>query len=123
MADLLQVMPEYVLHWMVQKGKERQLQQKEVIIREGEKCDSLFLVLDGLFDVYAGGTDQRHIERVAPGNMLGEVSFFTDGVATATVIAEECSLVLELSRRVLSDKLAYDHEYAADLYKAVLTSL
>jgi extracellular factor (EF) 3-hydroxypalmitic acid methyl ester biosynthesis protein len=123
MINLLDLLPEYVLHWMVQKGKERRLEKEEALLKEGEKNLSLYIVLDGLFNVYSSAVPNKVLEHSAPGSVLGEVSFFTDRPATATVIAGEPSLVLELPKAILRDKLDHDHGYAADLYKALLISV
>jgi CRP-like cAMP-binding protein/SAM-dependent methyltransferase len=123
MISLLDVLPEYVLYWMVQKGKERRLETKEVLLKEGEKNQSLFIVLDGLFNVFSGAVPGKVLEHSAPGSVLGEVSFFTDSPALATVVAGEPSLVLELQKSILRDKLDHDHGYAADLYRALLVSV
>ncbi len=123
MPNLLEALPEYVLYWLVKKGKERTLQEKEVLFTQGEPNDSLYIVLDGLFGVYATATVATHTEHVGPGSLLGETSFFTDGLEPATVIAEESSLVLELPKKDLKEKLEYDHRYAADFYKALLQTV
>lgn len=121
-TNLLDLLPEYVLHWLVQKGQERTLRQKEALITEGEKNDSLFIVLDGLFGVYNAGA-QRVLEHYGAGSVMGETSYFTGGVAAASFIAEEETLVLEISRPVLETKLAHDPRYAADFYRALVTSV
>ncbi len=122
MQDLLQGLPEYVLQWLVQKGKDRLVPEGEALVQRGEQCHSLFIVIDGLFHSTNGRTDHQ-IERIAPGNTIGELSFFTNEIGLTTVHAAEPSRVLEIPRALLWPKLEYDHAYAADLYKAVITSL
>ncbi|MGA9121550.1 MAG: cyclic nucleotide-binding domain-containing protein, partial [Bacteroidota bacterium] len=68
MPDLLQLVPEYVLQWMVQKGRDRLVSEGEVLIKEGERCDSFFIVLDGLFASMGGASSAHQVERIAPGN-------------------------------------------------------
>ena len=124
MVDVLAVLPEYVLSWMVQKGTERILEPKDVLFQAGQASDSLSIVLDGLFGVLLTGSQaEKRLEHHGPGSILGEMSFFTDGLASETVVAEDRSLVLELSRAVLNEKLAHDHRYAADFYKALLVTV
>jgi extracellular factor (EF) 3-hydroxypalmitic acid methyl ester biosynthesis protein len=120
MANVLEVLPEYVMSWLVQKGSERRFEENEVLLTEGQKNDSIFIVLDGLFGIVMSGVLNKHLEQYPAGSVVGELSFFTDGVASATVVAEEPSLVLELPRSLLKEKLAYDHVYASDFYKALL---
>ncbi len=120
MVNLLELLPEYVLHWLVQKGKDRRLQAKEVLLKEGEHNDSLFLVLDGLFGTYVTSATESRLEPHGAGSILGEMSFFTDGVSSELVVAEEESQVLEIQKSGLKEKLEYDAGYASDFYKALL---
>ncbi|HXX64629.1 MAG TPA: cyclic nucleotide-binding domain-containing protein [Bacteroidota bacterium] len=122
MTNLLDLLPEYVLYWLVQKGQERTLREKEVLITEGERNDSLFIVLDGLFGAYQSSVE-RVLEHYAPGSVLGETSIFASGAAPASIIAQEDSLVLEISRLVLDAKLAHDSSYASDFYQALMVSV
>jgi len=122
LTNLLDLLPEYVLFWLVQKGKERSLMHGSALLREGERNESLYIVLDGLFGVYAGGAGDKPLEHIGAGGVLGEMSFFTDGIAPTTVIAEEESLVLEIPKGLIAAKLENDHGYAADFYKALVTT-
>ncbi|MBP1657945.1 MAG: hypothetical protein H6Q31_2546 [Bacteroidetes bacterium] len=121
MVSILEVLPEYVLHWLVQNGKERYIQATEVLLREGERNDSLFIVIDGLFGLSVKGIVGQSIEHYPSGSILGDLSFLTDGVLTESIRAEEPSVVLEIPGTVLREKLDHDHVYAADFYKAVLS--
>jgi extracellular factor (EF) 3-hydroxypalmitic acid methyl ester biosynthesis protein len=121
-ANLLDVLPEYVLFWIVQKGSERQLGEKEVLLRDGEKSTSLFIVLDGLFGVYPV-PDGPAAEHFGAGSVLGEVSAFTGSPVTSAVVADEPSLVLEIPFSLLGPKLENDHGYAADFYRALVASI
>jgi extracellular factor (EF) 3-hydroxypalmitic acid methyl ester biosynthesis protein len=123
MANLLDVLPEYVLSWIVQKGKERWLEQGEVLLREGEKSQALYIVLDGLFGVDSGVHDSPLSEHAAPGSVVGDVSLFTGTAIHARVVAHERSLVLEINKQLLDGKLEHDHVYAADFYRAMLLSV
>ncbi|HTY57394.1 MAG TPA: cyclic nucleotide-binding domain-containing protein [Bacteroidota bacterium] len=120
MQGLLEILPEYVLHWIVLRGKERRLQDKETLLAEGEKNESLFIVLDGLFGSSVSGS-ARVIEHFSAGTVIGETSFFTDLASPVSVVAREPSLVLEISRNLLAPKLEHDAVYAADFYRALMT--
>lgn len=123
MTNLLDVLPEYVLSWIVQKGKERWLNEGEVLLREGEKSQALYIVLDGLFGVDSGVHDSPLSEHAAPGSVVGDISLFTDTPIHAQVVAQERSLVLEMNKQLLGEKLEHDHIYAADFYRAMLVSV
>jgi extracellular factor (EF) 3-hydroxypalmitic acid methyl ester biosynthesis protein len=120
MFSILEAFPEYVLAWLVKNGKERYLQATEILLKEGDQNDSLFVVLDGLFAHSVSGLTGQRIAHFPPGSILGELSFFSDGIASESIIAEEPSLVLQVPGNILLEKLEHDHIYAADFYAAVL---
>ncbi len=123
MANLLAVLPEYVLYWIVQKGRERSLTQKEVLFSQGEKSESLYIVLDGLLASYDGPLSAKPAELHNAGSLLGEEFVFSDGIASSTAIAEEPSLLLEIPHSLLGPKLEHDHTYAADFYRALVSTM
>jgi extracellular factor (EF) 3-hydroxypalmitic acid methyl ester biosynthesis protein len=120
MVSILESLPEYVLMWLVKNGKERYLQATEILLKEEEHTDSLFVVLDGLFGLSVIGLAGQRISHFPPGSILGELAFFSDGVSQESIVAEEPSLVLEVPEKILREKLDHDHVYAADFYKAIL---
>jgi CRP-like cAMP-binding protein len=52
----------------------------EVLVREGDSADALYLVVSGRFAV---DVDGRHVAEVGSGAPIGEVAFFADGRRTA----------------------------------------
>ena len=64
-----------------------------VIIEEGDEQTEVFVVISGKLQVHAQQDDgvARLLAEVGPGETLGEISLFTPGPATATVIATEFS--------------------------------
>ncbi len=70
----------------------------EVLVREGEPSDALFLVVSGRFLVTVPG-QRRPIAEVGTGNSIGEIGFFSGAARTATVTAARDSLVLRLNRK------------------------
>jgi hypothetical protein len=63
------------------------------IIEEGAQQTEVLVVISGKLQVHAMQTDgvPRLLAEVGPGETLGEISLFTPGPATATVIATEFS--------------------------------
>jgi len=120
MVNLLELLPEYVLHWLVQKGTDRKLEAGERLRSEGERNDSLFIILDGILTVMVESAPGAKIGRHIAGGIVGDTAFFTDGHSSETLIAEEPSRVLEIPRAVLDAKLEHDPQYAADFYRALL---
>jgi NTE family protein len=75
----------------------RTLKRGEVLVRQGDVADALFIVLTGRFTVTIGGR-RDPIAEVGPGQPIGEIAFLAGGVRTATVTALRDSAVLCLGR-------------------------
>lgn len=77
--------------------RERPVSAGEVLLREGETGDSLFLVAQGLFEV-RGSFEEGEVllGRLQRGDVIGEVGFLRKVPRTATVTAVQPGLVLEL---------------------------
>lgn len=73
------------------------LRRGEVLVRQGDPADALFVVSTGRFAVRLDGRDGTLAE-IGPGEPIGEIGFLAGGERTATVIALRDSLVLRLGR-------------------------
>lgn len=73
------------------------LERGNVLVRQGEAADALFIVVSGRFEVTIAGRDGR-VAEVGPGSPVGEIAFLAGGTRTATVTAARDSLVLKLGR-------------------------
>jgi CRP-like cAMP-binding protein/SAM-dependent methyltransferase len=117
MNALFELLPEYITTWMVRSGSERRLDPGEVLIREGTRPAAMSIVLEGLLSVH-GWADQR-MGIAGPGQIVGEMSFIDDTPASVTVIADEPSLLLEITHLQLRAMVEADHAFGADLYRAL----
>lgn len=63
----------------------------EVVVAEGTRSDSLWVLVSGALQVRKGGVAVNVINR--PGALVGEVSLLLDSVSTATVIATESTVM------------------------------
>jgi NTE family protein len=82
------------------------LKRGEVLMREGEPSDALYVVVSGRFAVLRAGRRDA-ITEIGRGQPIGEIGFLTGGARTATVRAMRDSLVLRLGRDEF-DALARD---------------
>ena len=60
------------VEWLASRGRRLGVQKGEVLIREGQPVDALFILLDGSLDVSAG--DQQ-VATLLSGEIVGEISF------------------------------------------------
>ncbi|MCL4767299.1 MAG: patatin-like phospholipase family protein [Hyphomicrobiaceae bacterium] len=74
-----------------------ELKRGEVLIRQGDPADALYVVVSGRFSVHRQGRSDPVCE-IGPGQPIGEIAFLTGGTRTANVRAMRDSLVLRLSR-------------------------
>ncbi|MEJ2246331.1 MAG: cyclic nucleotide-binding domain-containing protein [Acidobacteriota bacterium] len=104
--------------WIMETGHEQQALANTVIISEGSRPESIFLLLSGLAGIHIFSISDSRLASLGPGEILGEISFLEDIPASATVIAVENSLLLALPRSALETRIANDSAFAARLYKS-----
>jgi NTE family protein len=71
------------------------LKRGDVLVRQGEMADALYVVVTGRFAVTLDGRRQL-VAELGPGQPIGEIAFLAGGTRTATVTALRDSLVLRL---------------------------
>ncbi|MGE0768033.1 MAG: patatin-like phospholipase family protein, partial [Hyphomicrobiaceae bacterium] len=73
------------------------LSRGDVLVRQGEEADALYIVVSGRFDVRVAGRSEP-VAEIGPGSPVGEIAFLAGGERTATVTAVRDSLVVRLER-------------------------
>ncbi len=88
----------------------------ERLIRQGEAGDSLFLIISGSVSVrLAVDGEERQLNTLERGDIVGEMSLMTNEVRTATCIAVTDVTALVLDRAGFSDLLAKRPEMAESI--------
>jgi NTE family protein len=77
---------------------ELQLAKGEVLCREGEPGDTLFIVAGGELEVRIAAEPSRVVQRMFPGEVVGEIAMLIGGGRSATVIAARPSRLLALTK-------------------------
>ena len=85
------------LEALAKETETRALRRGDVLVRQGDPADDLFIVLTGRFAVTKEGR-RDPIAEIGPEQPIGEIAFLTGGTRTATVTAMRDSVVLRLSR-------------------------
>ena len=75
----------------------RALKRGDVLVRQGDAADALYIVISGRFAVTLEGR-REPLTEIGPEQPVGEIAFLTGGTRTATVSAMRDSLVLRLGR-------------------------
>jgi NTE family protein len=95
LVETFRDLPTRLLADLEQRLITRSVCRGEVLVRQGDEADALYLVASGRFAV---DFDGRRLSEVSSGSPIGEVAFFAHGKRTATVTALRDSIVLQLSR-------------------------
>ncbi|RZM74715.1 cyclic nucleotide-binding domain-containing protein [Leptolyngbya iicbica] len=120
---ILGILEDEDVDWLVTAGTRRELADGEVLIREGELIDAIYLILTGQFLVSLDHSPKAYIARLSSGEVMGEMSFVDHLPPSATVTASEPSVVLMVERSVLNRKLDQDIGFAKRWYQSLATLL
>ncbi len=109
--------------WMISAGSKQMVPSGTVLIREGSRIESVFIVVDGAFEVTAAALQGRTLAKLRSGEILGEMSFVDSRPPSASVTAVENSCVLNISRKRLTEKIGQDVYFASRLYRSIAVFL
>src|SRR5579863_8383494 len=105
------------VEWLARHGARRGLADGDVIVREGEPIDNLFITLSGQFRVTL--RDGQEVARLGAGEVVGEIAFVDSALPSATVTATGRAAVLALPKALLQQRLGADPPFAARFYRAL----
>jgi glutaminase len=94
----------------------------EMILREGDRADSIFLLAAGLVNVglrLGDGTRQKRLGTIAPGVAFGELALLDGGLRSADVTAYEPSTCYVLPIRQLEQLARCRPEIQAKLLRNI----
>jgi SulP family sulfate permease len=96
-----------------------------VLIRQGDRPEDVFLLEKGLLTAQLGDDDgsEVRLRTMGPGTVVGEVGMYTGGLRTASIVAEEPSRLLRLSRESLETMEREDPALAFALHRMFARSL
>lgn len=98
--------------------RERALKKGEVLFREGDKGDEMFLICDGTVVVSKPvlGRVEQVLARMGRGEFFGEMSLFDQAPRSATIQAETDTLLLYLDRESLRQFIEISPRAAAAFF-------
>jgi CRP-like cAMP-binding protein len=100
----------------------RDLAQGDVLVREGDTDDHLYVVASGVLGVIkAAGTDNElTINTIRPGDVVGELSFLDGATRYASLVAMSSTRVLGLSRGDLEGLLDKNPQLVYRVMRAIV---
>jgi CRP/FNR family transcriptional regulator, cyclic AMP receptor protein len=103
-------------------AKRQTAEAGSALLREGSQGEYLYVILDGKFKVFKTGDNLEQIELAIlnSGSTFGEMAVFDGQPSSATVIASEDSIILEISRRDLFEFIQKNHDIGLQLMHAMI---
>jgi CRP/FNR family cyclic AMP-dependent transcriptional regulator len=104
-------------------------QATEIVVREGDLGDSLYLIIEGeaeVFKVPPGGTANEQETRLAllgPGEFFGEMTLVEPMPRSATVRCLTKAILVRLSHSTLTHELERDPRLLAPILVAIIRAL
>ena len=102
----------------------RDLAPREVIVREGESDDHLYLVVSGGVAVVkasgGGSDDEVTLNVIRPGEVVGELSFLDGATRYASLVALDGTRVIGLSRGALESLLDTNPQLVYRVMRAIV---
>lgn len=97
------------------------IKKGDTIVKEGEKGGILYLVRSGCVDIFQDLDGQvQRLAGLSEGSMIGEVTFLSGELATATVVAAEDSIVYTMDRAGFARLMQTSHELVFALFTYML---
>jgi ATP/ADP translocase len=93
----------------------------EVVMREGEAGSELYILLEGVLDVYLGWEtpEQRCISQIRAVDYVGEMAILDDEPRSATIVAVEPARLLSLEGESLKDLILQMPDIAFEIFRVL----
>lgn len=105
------------IDWLIQVGRVEVLKEGQQLIKQGGDIDRLSILLEGGLKVTVDKIGE--VAQLAPGEIVGEMSYVNSLPTSANVLAATPAKVLSISRDVLTQHLSVDLEFASRFYKSI----
>lgn len=110
---------------LLQYFKRIEVPASAYICKQGEPADALYFIEAGLVSIFIEQVngEKTRLRKIGPNNIIGEMGLYTHAPRSASVIADENSILHELSLdalRILEEK---DPSLAANFHKLVIQIL
>ncbi|HEU4727223.1 MAG TPA: cyclic nucleotide-binding domain-containing protein, partial [Kofleriaceae bacterium] len=99
-------MPSHALQDLVANLQLVSLERGELLFREGDPGDALYVIVEGELSLETQGASPPEQSRLGPGAFLGEVALMTDQPRAATAVCTQPAELLRIDRHTLSRVLA-----------------
>jgi CRP-like cAMP-binding protein len=102
------------------KGRRVPLQKNEIIIKQGKREQTIFILLEGHVDITVGG---GKVATIGPGEICGEMAYLENGLASATAMVGEDGQAYAIDWAVLTDLFELFPHLAYRFYRSLAVKL
>ncbi|MEG8946107.1 mechanosensitive ion channel family protein [Rosettibacter firmus] len=102
--DLFSLLKEDELNSIATNVYIRTFRKNDVIIEEGKEGDSMFILVEGLLNVFVKNNEglDVYVGNISAGDFFGEMSLFTGEPRSATIRARTDCLIFEIDKEIIS---------------------
>ena len=117
--------PEDQLRALARMVMRRSVPRGSVIMAEGDRVDSLYIVLSGRLKVMMGEADGKEVilSIIGPGEFFGEMGLIDDGPRSASVIAIEPCDLLSVTKRDFRKCMIESYDTAMTVMRVLVRRL
>jgi len=104
---------EDAVQYLIDKAPCRQFHANQFVFREGDLANSMYLLLSGRVTIFRDWEGKRYsLRELAAGECLGEMSLLACRQRSASVVATQEVVALEISNNLLADLyLSFPEQY------------
>ncbi len=118
--DLISELHNGYRDWFLDAGTEMEMKAGETVIKEGLTAEAFYFLIEGLLKVHHTDQPDKNIAMVAPGQLIGEMSFIEKVPASVSVSVVERAMLLEIPFAKVEEKMEADVQFRATFQKALL---
>ncbi len=106
-------------------AEEAQVAEGEHLLREGQRGDSMYVVASGAVMIYRREGDLGGVELgiARPGDILGEMGYFSDGTRSFSAYALEAAVLLRLRYDLLWDIVNFVPDLAVEFLNLITSRM
>lgn len=115
-AQLFAGLEAATLSWIAERTEQLSVDSGELIVRQGDAADGLYVIAAGLFGIWvsdADGADAVQVRDLGPGEVFGEMALLTRGTRSASVRCKTAGRLLYLDQHPFRELLHRDPEIAS----------
>jgi len=105
------------IKWLNENATQRICKKNEVLMKQGESPKNLYIIVEGKSDLVEN--KRGKIASLTEGDVIGEISFVDERLASTSLIAIDNTRVLSIERKLLRKKLDNDSDFSARFYRGL----